>query len=85
MPMLVTNLGCEMAFILEQRLIAQDIPLEKSSKVSRVEPLPLFSFEMQTDSRRAHMFGCRSYMMWLERCLTQVLSKSCLNPRTYTQ
>ena len=32
MPFLVTNLGGEMIFILEQRLHAQNIPKEKSNK-----------------------------------------------------
>uniref|UniRef100_A0A7S0S0V4 Protein OSCP1 n=1 Tax=Chlamydomonas leiostraca TaxID=1034604 RepID=A0A7S0S0V4_9CHLO len=33
MPMIVVNLGCEMMFILEQRLKAQNIPPDKSGKV----------------------------------------------------
>jgi hypothetical protein len=33
MPLLVTNLGCEMLYILEQRLKAQNITKDKSSKV----------------------------------------------------
>ncbi|KXZ46265.1 hypothetical protein GPECTOR_45g135 [Gonium pectorale] len=33
MPLLVVNLGCEMVYILEQRLKAQNIPADKSCKV----------------------------------------------------
>lgn len=33
MPWVVVNLGCEMLYILEQRLKAQNIPPEKSCKV----------------------------------------------------
>ncbi|EFJ41172.1 hypothetical protein VOLCADRAFT_107794 [Volvox carteri f. nagariensis] len=33
MPLLVVNLGCEMVYILEQRLKAQNIPTDKSCKV----------------------------------------------------
>lgn len=33
MPLIYTNLGCEMLYILEQRLIAQSIPLDKSTRV----------------------------------------------------
>ncbi|KAG2487008.1 hypothetical protein HYH03_014379 [Edaphochlamys debaryana] len=33
MPLLVVNLGCEMTYILEQRLKAQNIPADKSCKV----------------------------------------------------
>lgn len=32
MPMVIVNLGCEMLFILEQRLMAQNIPLDKSTR-----------------------------------------------------
>jgi Organic solute transport protein 1 len=32
-PLLIANLGCEMLFILEQRLKAQSIPGDKSQKV----------------------------------------------------
>ena len=33
MPLLVVNLGCEMLYILDQRLKAQNIPGDKSCKV----------------------------------------------------
>lgn len=33
MPLLVVNLGCEMTYILEQRLKAQNIPADKACKV----------------------------------------------------
>lgn len=33
MPLLVVNLGCEMVYILEQRLKAQNIPADKACKV----------------------------------------------------
>lgn len=33
MPLLITNLGCEMIYILQQRLLAQNIPQEKAVKV----------------------------------------------------
>ena len=38
MPMLVVNLGCEMLYILEQRLKAQSIPADKSCKASAPQP-----------------------------------------------
>ncbi|GMH42918.1 hypothetical protein BSKO_10840 [Bryopsis sp. KO-2023] len=33
MPLIVANLGCEMLYILQQRLVAQNIPSDKSVKV----------------------------------------------------
>jgi hypothetical protein len=33
MPLMIMNLGGEMMYILEQRLIAQSIPREKAEKV----------------------------------------------------
>ena len=39
MPLTVINLGGEMMYILEQRLIAQKIPPEKACKVRRARPL----------------------------------------------
>ncbi|KAF5842192.1 organic solute transport protein 1-domain-containing protein [Dunaliella salina] len=33
MPIIITNLGCEMLFILEQRLVAQNISADKSTRV----------------------------------------------------
>lgn len=35
MPLIVTNLGCEMVYILDQRLKAQSIPTDKAAKVLR--------------------------------------------------
>mmetsp|Transcript_40029 Transcript_40029/g.66654 ORF Transcript_40029/g.66654 Transcript_40029/m.66654 type:complete len:378 (+) Transcript_40029:36-1169(+) len=43
MPFLVTNLGGEMIFILEQRLHAQNIPKEKSNKVLQDVSRAMFS------------------------------------------
>jgi len=43
MPFLVTNLGGEMVFILEQRLHAQNIPKEKSNKVLQDVSTAMFS------------------------------------------
>eukprot|EP00668_Euglena_longa_P011244 GGOE01013633.1.p1 GENE.GGOE01013633.1~~GGOE01013633.1.p1 ORF type:complete len:379 (-),score=69.62 GGOE01013633.1:281-1417(-) len=43
MPFLVTNLGGEMIFILEQRLHAQNIPKEKSNKVLQDVSTAMFS------------------------------------------
>jgi hypothetical protein len=40
MPLTVINLGGEMMYILEQRLIAQKIPPEKACKVTYLHPFP---------------------------------------------
>lgn len=49
MPFLVTNLGGEMVFILEQRLHAQNIPKEKSNKVLQDVSKAMFSQKFVTE------------------------------------
>lgn len=42
MPFVMINLGTEMVYILEQRLKAQQIPLEKGNKVLKEVVLTMF-------------------------------------------
>ena len=54
MPWLVVNLGTEMIYILDQRLKAQNIPPEKSSKV-RSAPSPGASLRAEVQQTAARI------------------------------
>ena len=52
MPILITNLGIEMIYILNSRLKAQNIPPEKSSKVINDVVISLFDKKFMSEMRK---------------------------------
>lgn len=52
MPILITNLGIEMIYILFSRLKAQNIPIEKSSKVINDVVVSLFDKKFMNEMRK---------------------------------
>ena len=54
MPMLIINMGAEMIYVLDQRLKAQNIPREKSSKGQAV--LFLFKSGKQKKNSEEQIF-----------------------------
>ena len=53
MPMLIVNMGGEMVYILEQRLHAQNVPLDKSKRGAQ---LPMRTRAPATRVARAHFY-----------------------------
>eukprot|EP00611_Tribonema_gayanum_P010344 TRINITY_DN2032_c0_g1_i2.p1 TRINITY_DN2032_c0_g1~~TRINITY_DN2032_c0_g1_i2.p1 ORF type:complete len:424 (-),score=113.42 TRINITY_DN2032_c0_g1_i2:56-1327(-) len=49
MPMLVLNMGCEMLYILNQRLLAQNVPQDKSNRVLADVTRTMFATEFVKD------------------------------------
>jgi len=52
LPILITNLGVEMIYILCSRLKAQNIPLDKSAKVINDVVISLFDKKFMTEIRK---------------------------------
>ena len=52
MPLLITNLGVEMIYVLCSRLKAQNIPTDKSSKVINDVVISLFDKKFMTEIRK---------------------------------
>jgi hypothetical protein len=52
MPILITNLGIEMIYILCSRLKAQNIPPDKSSKVINDVVISLFDKKFMNEMRK---------------------------------
>ncbi len=52
MPILITNLGVEMIYVLCSRLKAQNIPSDKSSKVINDVVISLFDKKFMTEVRK---------------------------------
>ena len=61
MPMLIVNMGGEMVYILEQRLHAQNVPLDKSK---RGEQLPMRNRTPPTRAARAQFIYTLASGLW---------------------
>jgi hypothetical protein len=68
MPLTVINLGGEMMYILEQRLIAQKIPPEKACKVRRL-PLREQSDRVAASSRDGFARAPAASARCFRRCI----------------